>query len=341
MNSLLTRQPLTEPSRTADSFWSKRPFLKRSLLFLLILALLLSVLSQLSIQLGRSRNPLFNASARDLLDQPKNSIDVLVIGTSDVYSAVSPMEWWTQYGYAGFAWGEAAQRVYETHEYLKKIYRVQSPKVVFLEVGDLYRDQTDAQNLDSMAKAYIADVFPIVTYHRNLAPERFLNLMAKPHALTKGYLLRLGTMKPSGSCDSYMKTDDSFASFNPLSGRELKQCIELCRSHGSSVVLLSIPSYTDWNMQKHNSVAELAEGEQVPYLDLNLALQQQIDWNTDSADGGKHLNFRGAEKVSDYLGNYLRERYVLPDHQSDVAYSAWQSDGQDYEKEMNSLRQSA
>lgn len=308
--------------------------------FLMILVLLLSVLSGLSVVLNRGTNPLFNYSSRDIFEEPKNSIDVLVIGTSDVYSAVSPLEWWNRDGYAGYAWGEPAQRIFETHEYLKKIYRDQSPKVVFLEIGNLYRDKSDAQNLDSMAKAYIADVFPLVTYHRNLAPLRLLNLFslpAKPHSLTKGYLLRLGTVRAGGSSADYMAPAEGTAPINSLSIRELKDCIELCRSHGSSVVLLSVPSYTDWNMEKHNSVLKLADQNQISYLDLNLDLEKEINWNTDSADGGKHLNFKGAEKVSVYLGDYLKEHYTLPDHRSDSAYSSWLADYRDYAKEIGSL----
>lgn len=306
-------------------------------LFLTILVLLLSFLSGLSIRLGRNVNPLLNDSSHGIFDEPKDSVDVLVIGTSDVYSGVSPLEWWNRYGYAGFAWGEPAQRIFETHEYLKKIYQDQNPRVVFLEVGDLYRDQTDEQNLDSMAKAYIADVFPIVTYHRNLAPAKFLNLPARPGALTKGYLLRLGTIRAVGSPAFYMAPDEKCAPINPFSSRELENCVELCRRHGSSVVLLSIPSFTDWNMEKHNGIVKLAGQDRIPYLDLNLELKEEINWNTDSADGGKHLNYRGAEKVSACLGDYLKAHYALPDHKRDSLYSSWQTDYRDYAKEVNHL----
>jgi len=311
--------------------------LLRSILFLLILSLILGALSKLSIILDRNANPLFNYAARDLLDEPKNSIDVLTIGTSDVYSGVCPLLWWNSYGYTGYAWGEPAQRIFETHEYLKKIYQVQTPKVVFLEIGNLYRDKSDAQNLDSMAKAYIADVFPLVTYHRTLANLNLANLEAKPGSVTKGYLIRRGTVCVSGSPDDYMEPDPQSAPINAFSREELSACIDLCREHGSTVILLSIPSFTDWNMEKHNAVADLAQKEQVPYLDLNLDLKGQINWETDTADGGKHLNYKGAEKVTAYLGQYLSKNNPLPDHRQDLKYGTWNTDYQDCAAALQAL----
>lgn len=314
----------------------KHIILWRSLLFLLVLSLILSGLSNLSITLGRNINPLYDYSARDIFYEPKDSIDALVIGTSDVYSGVSPLEWWNRYGYAGYAWGEPAQRIFETHEYLKKIYQTQSPHVVFIEIGNLFRDQTDAQNLDSMVKAYIADVFPIVTYHRNFSPAKFVNLASKPQSLTKGYLLRTGRQGIAGNLD-YMEPDPKSAAINPLSSGELKRCIDLCREHGSEVVLLAIPSYASWNMEDHNAVSALAEDDQVPFLDLNVALKDVINWHTDTADGGKHMNERGAQKISAFLGDYLHEHFTLPDHREDVSYEAWNADYHAYAKELGSI----
>lgn len=310
----------------------------KSVLFLLILSLILSALSALSIQLDRSPNPLYNFCARDLLQEPENSIDTLVIGTSDAYSGVSPLVWWKQFGYAGYVWGEPAQRIFETHEYLKKIYRRQTPKVVFLEVGNVYRDPSDGLNLDFMVKAYLADVFPLVTYHRTLAQFSLARLRAKPGCVAKGYLIRSGTQGVSDQTGEYMKPDPASGPINYFSARELGACIDLCRSHGSQVVLLSIPSFADWNMEKHNGMEALAKKYEVPYLDLNLELKQQINWKTDTVDGGKHLNDKGAEKVSVYMGNYLTEHFSLPDHRGESAYSSWNQDYQTYANALKKIR---
>lgn len=315
-------------------FFSKHQNLWRSILFLLVFAAVMEGLSVLSIQLDRKQNPVYNYSARSMLSEPKNTIDVVSIGASDVYSGISPMEWWNAYGYTGYNWSEPAQRIFETHEYLKKIYKNQSPKVVFLEIGNVLRDKTDAQNLDSMVKAHLSNIVPLITYHRNLMPHKFRNLGAGVHSACKGYLLRRNAVSVDSSYD-YMKSCDQVTKVNSFSQDALQQCIDLCKSHGSEVVLISIPSYAAWNMADHNAITQLAEKYQVSYLDLNIELKDQIDWKTDTADGGNHLNDFGAQKVTAYLGQYLSKNFSLTDHRSDGAYDRWNTDYKAYAQERD------
>jgi len=315
-------------------FFKRHAWVGRMLGFLLALSLVLGGLSRLSADLGRDKNPVFNCSTTSFFDEPRNSIDVLTIGTSNVYSSVAPLEWWHTYGITGFTWGEPSQRIFETHEYLKKIYAVQSPKVVFLEIGDLYRDKTRAQVLDSLLKSRLSNVFPIVTYHRNLG--KLWNLGAPLHSVTKGYLLRAETVE-SDSVSDYMAGHGAAAPADSLCVRELESCVALCRAHGSDVVLLSVPDRSSWNYARHEEVAELAKQLDAPYLDLNLELEGEIDWRRDSADGGVHLNYYGAMKVTDYLGKYLAEQYTLPDHRNDTEYSQWNSDWSLFSQKMKSI----
>ena len=46
-----------------------------------------------------------------------------------------------------------------------------------------------------------------------------------------------------------------------------------------------------------------------------------IDYATDTCDMGQHLNVYGAEKLSDWFGKELVERFSLPDRRQDAAYA--------------------
>ncbi len=79
---------------------------------------------------------------------------------------MAPLDWWKRYGYTGYTWGEPSQRIFETYAYLNKIYKTQRPKVVFLEVGNLYRDSTNVQVLDSIVRTFLGQIcqHPINNY---------------------------------------------------------------------------------------------------------------------------------------------------------------------------------
>ena len=77
-------------------------------------------------------------------------------------------------------------------------------------------------------------------------------------------------------------------------------------------------------MKKHNGITKLAEQLGVEYIDMNLLADEiPIDWDTDTRDGGDHMNNYGAEKVCDYIGEYLLNTGLFVDHRLDDEYAKW------------------
>ena len=122
---------------------SKKRMITKSVIFLLILAFILKIFSSLSIAMGYNANPLYNYSSYSIFQEPDNSIDVLSIGDSNVYSSIFPLVWWEQQGFTGYTWGQPSQRIPETYEYLKKIYKHQKPPIVLIDGNNLFRDKTE------------------------------------------------------------------------------------------------------------------------------------------------------------------------------------------------------
>ena len=78
-----------------------------------------------------------------------------------------------------------------------------------------------------------------------------------------------------------------------------------------------------------------ADSKNISYLDLNLYVDELgIDWNLDSRDGGDHLNYYGALKITDYMGNYLYNLNILPNHKGDKKYDSWNKSYEMYEKKI-------
>ena len=93
----------------------------RPAVFIIVLLLLLQGLSYFFITRGNG-----NKNALSVMKQPENSIDYLVIGDSESYSSISPMEIWIKHGLAGYNCGVVGQQAQYTY-YLLDVYKRQTP----------------------------------------------------------------------------------------------------------------------------------------------------------------------------------------------------------------------
>ena len=94
---------------------------------------------------------------------------------------------------------------------------------------------------------------------------------------------------------------------------------QLCKENGIELVLIKAPSlYPYWYDEWETQIEEYAEENDLKYINfLNLIEETGLDFSKDTYDGGLHLNLSGAEKITEYLGEFLRNEYELPDHRSE------------------------
>ena len=95
---------------------------------------------------------------------------------------------------------------------------------------------------------------------------------------------------------------------------QLKQMKQMCDKSGVTLVLIKIPTVGDpqyndsaWTRLRSDAAKKLAAELGLDFLDLLYDVDLGIDWNRDSIDGGTHLNYLGASKVSAFLGDYLKQ----------------------------------
>ena len=66
---------------------------------------------------------------------------------------------------------------------------------------------------------------------------------------------------------------------------------------------------------------EYAREHRLPYINFYEHLEETgIDYETDTYDGGLHMNRSGADKLSEYLGNMLSKQYGIPDRRGEGEY---------------------
>lgn len=194
--------------------------------------------------------------------------------------------------------------------------------------------------------AFIGSIFPIYCYHDRWSELRASDFMSSgiENYYSKGSYIS-SYIQP-GLCNSdslnevaqlmvenvgyfrdmvsgdYNDSADTSKLYDPtLDGTGLdylRKMKRLCEQHDAKLVLIKIPatdypqSYTSaWTRLKSDSVKVLAEQYDLEFLDLLYDYDLGIDWSRDSLDGGAHLNYLGAQKVSRFIADYLVEKQGL------------------------------
>lgn len=306
----------------------------KSVIFIIIL---ISLILLLGIVFTPKNNELANneadLKANGILGEKENTIDVIVIGDSLTYSSFIPLEMFKNYGFTSYICGTHAQMMFNSYRFLEKSLEKQKPKVVILETNALFRKYSAKKDFINK----LEKTFPFFEYHNRWKTLKLNDITSnKNYTYTdpmKGYMLKR-SIKPSKN-HNYMKHNNKKAIIPEGNYKYLEMMKKKCEEHGIKFILVSAPSLTNYNYSKHNTLKEYAKNNKIDYIDLNIDNITGIDWNEDTTDKGDHLNYKGAKKVSNYLGNYLYQKYNLTDKRNDISYNSWLKDLSKYEKLVN------
>lgn len=262
-----------------------------------------------------------------VFDEPENSLDVLFLGHSGVYSAISPMELYREYGFTSYDCSQPLQMPWESARWLKGLLTEQSPSLVVFETDQLFYDKETTVARNSLEYA-LHETFPVLRNHANW--KDWFGTKKRERSATKGYYYTTevnaykGNKKPE-------KTDRVYK-IGKRQMNALEEVYAMCRQKGIRLMLLEVPSVILWDTSRYNAVRRYAEKRDLEFLDLNRRLEEmKFDWKSDTRDKGDHMNFSGARKVSAYVGKYIRERYELCDRREDAKYLTWKEDLARYE----------
>ncbi len=306
-----------------------RNIIKTAVFFAVLLLLLLGV-SAGALALAKGNDDLVasrNKSFSNVQKEAENTLDILVLGDSESFTTVSPIDLWKNYGYPCFICGQSGQKIQESYYILKTALKKQNPKVVLLETNVLYRKEEGTAALQSSLSEFASYSFPVLRFHDMW--KQLLTGTTCHESNFKGFMIRTNVEAYEGG--SYMQETEEE---EPVEGAPLhwfKKIVRLCREKGIQLILYSSPSPVNYNYKKHNGLQKLADQYSLEYLDLNLKLEEiGIDWAVDTLDKGDHLNISGAEKVTKYLGDYLSGKYGLTDRRQETAYQSWNQEAEVY-----------
>ena len=296
----------------------------KPVVFILILFCIIGLLTPIFRPKDNTREagmPDFRANG--ILSEPKDTIDVLVIGDSESYTSFSPMEIWSQYGYTSYVMGSNAQKIYQSYNYLLLALEYQHPKVVILETNTFYRKLKNDLKIISFMERYS----PFIKYHDRWKTLHWNDFYADVEYTNrndlKGYYY-IGYSKPyKESKPMYMHKVNDRQILPKDDEYYIRKIYEVCQKNDIELMFYTAPQIKNWWYSKHNTTQDLATELGINYVDTNLVSDIDIDWVTDTKDIGDHVNYYGAKKVSSYMGKYLGEKYDLVDHRGDPKYASW------------------
>ena len=301
----------------------------KCIVFVLIYVAILMLLSKIfipknnTLEAGIGRRKL---DASGIYTEPENTIDVIVLGDSESYNSYIPLELWNQYGFTSYVCGTPAQRISYSGSILNKVFKTQKPKIVLLEANALYTKNGFVRHL----KDYFDKIFPIFEYHdrwKSINKDDFVKNPEYTEIINdKGYRYSSRTNKVKKSkTKNFMQENEAAKKIPSDNIKHLKEIKRFCDENGAKLMLYNSPTPANWSYDKHNGVEKVAKDLKIEYIDFNLKADELgINWKKDAQEKrGEHLNYVGAMKITNYIGEYLKNNNDLPDHRNDEKFETW------------------
>lgn len=335
----------------------KKIFLK-IIIFILIFSLIWGILTIILVPKWKMTYML-----KGFYKEPKNSIDVLFMGSSNMYKGVSPVKLWDEYGITSYNYSAQSQRMWVAYYMLQESLKYQKPKVLVLDVDSVFRESKNNENqtrkvfdnlklsknkiemindpvFEFSLETKLTYIFPLLRYHSRWNDLKKVDFTGKSESekfIFKGMNL-LVDEKPYKEGNAYMNSNKhNKKKIGPTNDKYLTKIIETCKENNIELILVEIPSGVSWSQNLSDKVNKFAVEHNTEFIDINQHTDEMgFDWNKDTSDAGEHLNVYGAEKVTSFLGKILKSKYDLPDRRLEEEYKSWNEVSKKYHdiKEM-------
>lgn len=283
--------------------------------------------------------------------QEKDTIDVLIMGSSHAFIDVDTGVLWDKYGIASYTLGGPIQPLWNTYYFFKEALKTQTPELLVLEAycattdsdyviesipGSTYGMRWSENKLDAIKVSapkeewtdYILSYIQYHTRYKELSAEDFLPEKGQTrYKHWKGFYNLMKTEPFETPMVSHV-TERS--ALNKKTEEYYRKIIELALDYEIPVLVIVSPyaAITDENQAVFNTASDIASEYGVDFINYNLLYDEVgIDFSCDVADWG-HLNYRGAQKYALALGRYISDHFDVSDRRSDKRYWSWDEEAQ-------------
>lgn len=249
-----------------------------------------------------------------LEELPNHTIDVLFLGDSQVWASLSPRYLYKEFGIVSYNGGTPGQWTYDGKVILDETLKKQNLKAVVLEASEIF-------SYPNKYKFLLSQIMPIFHYHG--IGRRSDMATGDEHSLGANLS---DVVAPYAGGTSYMDIDYPAKEIASHSLKYLNEIVTFCKEKNIKVLFMASPSPLTWNRGKQKAVNTYSKEKNIPFIDYNEPSKQKelgIDFMCDTRDGGDHLNNSGARKVTNSVGQWLKENVKLKDYRGDKRYHRW------------------
>ena len=306
--------------------------ISRALIFMMVFVLIFIFLSRVfAVGSSSSEDGMESRITTAYRGEARNSLDVVFTGNSDVYRGISPVDLYDKTGITSAVSGRPNNSPEMIVKDVEDILKYQTPKVIVLETDCLFSGRNKSfvkkqaaapspsifaklkstvQEADSAIISGINFYFPLIKYHDRWKKLKLSSFISHPsgfYAFSNKGMAYSNKVRPYTSDPDYMENNGSvIRTLSSENAAAFKQIYETCRQKNIRLVLMTVPSANTWNISKSNAVQKLADEYGLTYYDYNRTYPAGFDWSQDSKDGGNHLNYSGALKVTSDFGDKLQ-----------------------------------
>lgn len=282
-------------------------------------------------------------------DEPRNSLDVVYIGSSNANTAFNTVLAYNEYGFTTGMLSTESQSFINVKHLIIEAEKYQNPEVYIIDIAKLADDlryiaEDTRKTVDSMKfsanrfnainellqytnipkNEYINYYFSYLLYHnqwKNISVVNFHNYENWWDIYYKGFLFNSFTAEIEPQ-EKFIWSNESFELQEPNKS-VLFDLINYIKENDLKVLFV-LPARYFWfpELEMLSDSIKFLKDENFNVLNFNELDDFELDYNSDFYNES-HINIYGATKYTLYLSKYLKNNYNLVDHRNDKMYKSW------------------
>ena len=285
-----------------------------------------------------------------LYREPSNTIDVLFLGSCNMYSSISPVLMYEEYGVTGYAMACPDQELSTSYYFLKEALKTQSPKVVVVEALFFTQENSSKReyynrfaldymplSLNKLSMAYelasresefmqerdatapdalltfFSYIFPILRYHsRTDLTEEDLTFFTEDN---------LSNPNKGNAVNYKLQLNDDYFSdvvkvfngngINDVTKEYFPKIKALCDENNIELVVMKSPNYCRWGTDAEPTRYVREYVEKFGVPFIDMLSEPYNNFIPEDYGAESTLNVYGDKKLTHTLATYLVDQYQL------------------------------